>query len=790
MQSGEENDNPQRDPKATGTEARLQALVQELAELRRQQAALIDRQTRLESQWTELQARQPLSMPAVPGPRPAQPPPLPVILQQHVPSGHPRLPDPSISSPAQNEPKRHPDLAPPAPQLELETKVGANWINRIAVVTLICGAGFLFKYGIDNNWIGPAARVLLGILAGAIALGSGEWIQKRGLRIFAQGITGLGLALLYLSCWAASELYGLVPDLVSFPAMCLVTAGGGLLAMRHRAESVAGLGLVGGYLTPVLLSASLNRPWFLFSYLLVLNFGALWVIRGRGWTRIEAIAVNATGLYFLGIATDSSDTFTERLVNTLFGAAFYAQFWFGHRFVWAIAQFLYPIAVVLCWTQQPGGIASLLPFVLGGLAFAELRETASGTGRLGAARFAPVWTLLTTALAVLLYLGISTWEAPVLMATLLGAVFLIFLAWVPWRVKIRSASDTSSIDAADLLVFGGCGPLYFAAAYPLLETVSVEPRGVLALAIGGIYLALARWLGSGSGPNSVNGDAASRAADPPAWEQLADPACLALGLACGFLTLAIPIQFSEFRITVAWAFEAAILAWIGTRTARPILHGMAWLVLVLAVLRILQSDAWIYSGGERYALLLNARFLTLACAAASLWLCARFWIDAAIGSLQKSVPADWLQPSALLAYLAGHAVLLLALALETIGWADRSFTTAVASITSIALSIMITVYGAAAIFIGVQTRQRVHRLVGLFLIGAVILKLYFYDVWILSRLFRILAFLALGAILLVVSYLYSRYRHVLDRLLEDDAHGPKNPGAPPESGSGEMESAT
>src|SRR5690606_16995789 len=157
-------------------------------------------------------------------------------------------------------------------------------------------------------------------------------------------------------------------------------------------------------------------------------------------------------------------------------------FWFGHRFVWAIAQFLYPIAVVLCWTQQPGGIASLLPFVLGGLAFAELRETASGTGRLGAARFAPVWTLLTTALAVLLYLGFSSWEAPVLMSALLGAVFLIFLAWVPWRVKLRSASDTSSIDAADLLVFGGCGPLYFAAAYPRLETVSVEPRGVLALA--------------------------------------------------------------------------------------------------------------------------------------------------------------------------------------------------------------------------------------------------------------------------------------------------------------------
>jgi len=64
--------------------------------------------------------------------------------------------------------------APPAEPVHLETTLGLNWINRIAVITLLLGAAFLFKYGVDNGWFGPEVRVALGIAAAMISLLAGD----------------------------------------------------------------------------------------------------------------------------------------------------------------------------------------------------------------------------------------------------------------------------------------------------------------------------------------------------------------------------------------------------------------------------------------------------------------------------------------------------------------------------------------------------------------------------------------------------------------------------------------
>ena len=71
--------------------------------------------------------------------------------------------------------------------------------------------------------------------------------------------------------------------------------------------------------------------------------------------------------------------------------------------------------------------------------------------------------------------------------------------------------------------------------------------------------------------------------------------------------------------------------------------------------------------------------------------------------------------------------------------------------------------------IGVKTQAAIHRMLGLALVVLVVAKLYLVDVWVLGRLFRITAFLALGVLLLALSYLYSRLRPVLERLLRTDS---------------------
>ncbi len=85
----------------------------------------------------------------------------------------------------------------------VETKAGLVWVNRIGAITVILSVAFGFKYAVDNEWIGPGGRVMLGLLAGAIALFAGDKLWQRSHRAFAQGITALGVAIFYLSFYAA-----------------------------------------------------------------------------------------------------------------------------------------------------------------------------------------------------------------------------------------------------------------------------------------------------------------------------------------------------------------------------------------------------------------------------------------------------------------------------------------------------------------------------------------------------------------------------------------------------------
>src|SRR6185436_10134262 len=145
------------------------------------------------------------------------------------------------------------ETPPPVPQAQpprgegLETKVGLAWINRIGVVTVALCVAFGFKYAVDSAWIGPSGRVGLGVLAGLVALGIADRIWRGGQKTYAQGITGLGIAILYLSFYAAFGFYHLLEPGAAFVLMVVTTAMAGVFALRYDAPAIAALGLLGGY---------------------------------------------------------------------------------------------------------------------------------------------------------------------------------------------------------------------------------------------------------------------------------------------------------------------------------------------------------------------------------------------------------------------------------------------------------------------------------------------------------------------------------------------------------------
>jgi len=111
------------------------------------------------------------------------------------------------------------------------------------------------------------------------------------------------------------------------------------------------------------------------------------------------------------------------------------------------------------------------------------------------------------------------------------------------------------------------------------------------------------------------------------------------------------------------------------------------------------------------------------------------------------------------AYVTGHAALLIALlrvvdlwARQNIVYADRS------SFSSETGSVLLAVYGIATLAFGIAWSSAMNRSLGLVLLGLVVAKLYLYDVWLLTRFYRISAFVALGILLLAASYIYSRFK--------------------------------
>src|SRR5262245_26517669 len=112
----------------------------------------------IEAALSIARAPAPASVPPPPSPEVETPPPVPVESP------------PIAAATAASTP-------PPTPP-QLETKVGLAWVNRIGAVTLALGVAFAFKYAVDNQWIGPAGRVALGVLAGLAALAAADRIWR------------------------------------------------------------------------------------------------------------------------------------------------------------------------------------------------------------------------------------------------------------------------------------------------------------------------------------------------------------------------------------------------------------------------------------------------------------------------------------------------------------------------------------------------------------------------------------------------------------------------------------
>ncbi len=182
----------------------------------------------------------------------------------------------------------------------LEQQIGTKWSLIAGIITVIFGAGFFLKYAYDSGWIGPTGRVIITACAGLIALAVGEVTRRRGYGIVAKGTTALGFALLYLAVFAAHRYYELMTSTPTFILALLITVAAMLYAVAVDEILAAFLSLLGGFLTPVIVSTGQNLPMPLFSYVTILSVGAMLCAFYRKWGAIDWLSFAGTFALYTG----------------------------------------------------------------------------------------------------------------------------------------------------------------------------------------------------------------------------------------------------------------------------------------------------------------------------------------------------------------------------------------------------------------------------------------------------------------------------------------------------------
>jgi len=167
--------------------------------------------------------------------------------------------------------------------VSMEYAVATNWLLRIGVLVLVIGIGFFLKYSFERGLIGPLGRVSMSMLTGSIMIAAGIRLLGKQYHLLGQGLMGGGMATLYFALYAASMLFGLIRIDVCFLLMILVTLGAGVLSVRFNSMLMAILGIIGGYGTPIMLSTGEGNLVSLFSYMLLLGVGVFGIVYRKNW---------------------------------------------------------------------------------------------------------------------------------------------------------------------------------------------------------------------------------------------------------------------------------------------------------------------------------------------------------------------------------------------------------------------------------------------------------------------------------------------------------------------------
>lgn len=184
-----------------------------------------------------------------------------------------------------------------------EYQIASHWFSIVGIIAIVVGVVFFLKFAFDNKLIGPVGQVSIGIFVGLILLGAGEYFRSKYQK-YSQVITGGGVLVLYLSLWASFGLFHLLDAYFVLAGMSLVTVAAALFSIRYQAIYIAVLGILGGFVTPMLLVKGVENELFIMGYVLILDSGVLLMAIFQNWQKLNVLSFAATFIVFTSWYSD------------------------------------------------------------------------------------------------------------------------------------------------------------------------------------------------------------------------------------------------------------------------------------------------------------------------------------------------------------------------------------------------------------------------------------------------------------------------------------------------------
>jgi uncharacterized membrane protein len=658
---------------------------------------------------------------------------------------------------------------------DLEKFVGENLVNKIGITVLVLGIAFFVKYAIDQNWITETGRVCIGIACGIILVAIAHYLRN-SYRSFSSVMAGGGIAVFYFTIAFAFHEYQLFSQTAAFVLMVFITGFAVALSLLYNKVELAVIAVIGGFLAPFLVSNGSGNYLVLFSYLLILDIGILVIAYFKKWPLLLLLAFFFTWIIFGGWLINIFSFSSQALPyknSLLFATAFYLVF-------------LTTLLINNLRTQKPFKAIdfSLLLFIsfsyyAQGMISLSVWNNGAYQGiftmALGLVNLSLAWYIFNSGkgdrnllyLLIGLTLTFISLAAPVQLhghsITLFWSAECVLLYWLHQRSGIRIFKYSSALILL-LMLISLFMDWHFANVTngTYLAVIFTNIQGITTNIIAVASLALYSYLLQKPGKDSqyVLGITNSWAS-----VALAIAGTLIFYISCLFAvnlyfddleTIDLPNAYHQW---ISYLFAALFLWWL-RRTNNVQQTGASIIIITMCFL------FYLFSSNNEYGLMkgiIEKKY--------NPWHAMIHWFSAAfllylLLALTREFKEKLQQLGNLYAWLINIALLVffsieLKFLYVTVLAEPRSIAYFTGQYLKAGLTIVWALFSFCIMWLGMKHKYKILRIISLSIFSVALLKLFLFDIRSVSAGGKIAAFIMLGILLLVISFMYQRLKKMI-----------------------------